>query len=380
MESTDMKVAIVHYWLVACRGGEKVVEELCRIFPHADVYTHVLNRENLFPHTASKTIRTTFINRLPYACRWYQYYLPLMPLALEQLDLRGYDLVISSESGPAKGVITGPDCLHICYCHTPMRYVWDMSHEYTASQGVLKRIMMAPLLHYLRMWDRLSADRVDYFIANSDNVRRRIQKHYRRDATVIHPPLDVGTFGKPEGRGDYYLLAGQLVPYKRADLAVRAFSGSGKRLVVIGEGEQFKELRDLAGPGVEVLGRQSDEDLRMHFRRCRALIFPGEEDFGMVPVEAMASGRPVIAYARGGALETVIEGKTGIFFNEQTENSLMDAVERFETMEKSYNSEAIRTHAATFDRERFQVEIRAFVEGRLESSRKKPAETLSGRG
>lgn len=374
-----MKVAIVHYWFVACRGGEKVVEELCRVFPHADVYTHVLNRERLLPHTASMAIRTTFINRLPYARHWYQYYLPLMPLALEQLDLRGYDLVISSESGPAKGVITGPDTLHICYCHTPMRYVWDMSHEYTSSQGALKRTIMAPLLLYLRMWDRLSADRVDYFIANSDNVRRRIQKHYRRDATVIHPPVDVDAFGKPEDLGDYYLLAGQLVSYKRADLAVRAFSGSGKRLVVIGEGEQLKELRAIAGSGVEVLGRQSDEELRMHYGRCRALIFPGEEDFGMVPVEAMASGRPVIAYARGGALETVVDGKTGVFFSEQTERSLMDAVERFEATEKKYNSEEIRKHAASFDRSRFQSEIRAFVKERFESFRLKPADTLSER-
>lgn len=356
-----MKVAIVHYWFVAQRGGERVVEELCRLFPQADLFTHVLDPSRLTPELARHAIRTTFVNALPRARRWYRYYLPLMPLALEQLDLRGYDLVISSESGPAKGVITDARTLHLCYCHTPMRYVWDMTHEYTAGSGPLKRALMAPALHYLRLWDRLGADRVDYFIANSANVARRIAKHYRRDSVVIHPPVDTGFFQISDQRDDFYLMVGQLVGYKRADLAVKAFSRLGRRLVVIGEGEEARTLRGLAGPNVEFLGWQPVDVVRDHYARCRALVFPGEEDFGLVPVEAMASGRPVIALGRGGALETVIDGRTGVFFSEQTEEALADAVHRFEAVEHSFDPEEIRRHACRFGTERFGREMRQFV-------------------
>ncbi len=364
-----MKIAIVHYWFVAQRGGEKVVEELCRLFPQADLFTHVLDPARLSPELATRSITTSFVNALPWAKRCYQYYLPLMPLALEQFDLRGYDLVISSESGPAKGVITDARTIHLCYCHTPMRYLWDMTHDYTAGSGPVKRALMAPALHYLRMWDRLSADRVDRFIANSANVARRIAKHYRRDSVVIHPPVDTEAFRIADQSDDFYLMVGQLVRYKRADLAVKAFTRMGRRLVILGEGEEMGALRKIAGPFVEFLGWQPFAAVRERYARCRALVFPGEEDFGLVPVEAMASGRPVIAYGRGGAVETVVDGRTGLFFSEQTVESLTDAVRRFEAMEHSFVPEDIRRHATRFGVERFGRAMRDLIEDVCASSR-----------
>ena len=318
-----MKVAIVHYWLVAMRGGEKVLAGLLNLFPNADLFTHVYDKQAVSDQISRRPVSTTFIQHLPFSKRIYQNYLPLMPIALEQLDLRSYDLVISSESGPAKGVLTYPGCLHICYCHTPMRYLWDMYHDYKKFSGPLKRLAMIPLIHYLRLWDTASAQRVDRFVANSKHVAKRIEKIYRRDASIIHPPLNVQDFFVSEEPDDFYLMVGQLVGYKRADLAIRAFNRMKKRLIVIGQGEQFKMLKKIAGPGIELMGLQPFSVVREHYSKCRALIFPGEEDFGIVPVEAMASGRPVIAYGRGGALETVVEGETGIFFNNQSEEDLI---------------------------------------------------------
>jgi glycosyltransferase involved in cell wall biosynthesis len=360
-----LKVAIVHYWLVNMRGGERVVEALCELYPDADIYTHVAEPEVLSETIRRHRMQETFIARLPGARRRYQKYLPLMPLALEQLDLRAYDLVISSECGPAKGVITTPRTLHVCYCHSPMRYVWDMYWDYL--KGVPRPLRPAArvLLHYVRRWDLASAFRVDHFLANSEFVARRVHKHYRRNADVIHPPVDVEAFGLADSIDDYYLLVGQLVPYKRADLAVRAFSRAGKRLVVVGDGEQLADLRRLAGPTVDVMGRQPVSVIREKYSRCRALVFPGEEDFGIVPLEAMASGRPVIAYGRGGALETVVEGRTGLFFHEQTEESLLAAVEKFEGIEDTFDPAAIRHHASAFDRNVFKAKFGARVEALL---------------
>ncbi len=361
-----MKVAIVHYWLVNMRGGERVVEALCELYPDADLYSHVVKTDTLSDGLLAHEIRTTFIGRLPGAARHYKKYLPLMPLALEQLDLRGYDLVISSECGPAKGVITTPNTLHVCYCHSPMRYVWDMYWDYLSGVAAPLRPLARVLLHYVRRWDAATALRVDHFFANSRYVARRIQKHYRRDAEVIHPPVDTASFTAYEPTEDYYLVLGQLVPYKRADLAVQAFTRMGKPLVVIGDGEQMKELRRSAGPTVSLLGRQPFSVIREKYARCRALIFPGEEDFGIVPVEAMASGRPVIAYGRGGARETVIEGKTGLFFGEQTVDSLIDAVERFERSEDTFDPGEIREWAERFDRRVFKAAIAARIDELLE--------------
>lgn len=360
-----MKVAIVHYWLVNMRGGEKVVEALGELFPQADIYTHVYDPSAISEALKRHTIKTTFIQRLPFATRHYQSYLPLMPLALEQLDLRGYDLVISSESGPAKGIIVAPETLHVCYCHTPMRYVWDMYHDYLAGTGALARFIIRPLIHYLRLWDLTTAARVDHFITNSAYVARRVRKHYRREAEVIHPPVDTEAFAPAAECGDFYLMVGQLVRYKRADIAVEAFRRMNKRLIVIGDGEQLPALERTAAPSVTLLGRQPFSVIRDHYARCKALIFPGEEDFGIVPVEAMASGRPVIAYGRGGAMETVVEGVTGLFFDQQTPESLIEAVERYEATESRLSSAAIVQHARRFAKDRFKARMREAIGGWL---------------
>jgi len=360
-----MRVAIVHYWLVSMRGGEKVVEALCRIFPEADIFTHVYDPEMISETIRKHTIIPTFINKLPRARRYYKHYLPLMPLALEQIDLRGYDLIISSESGPAKGIIPPADAVHICYCHSPMRYVWNMFHDYRERSGWLRRLVMPPLCHYLRIWDAAVALRVDRFIANSATVAARIEKYYRRDARVIHPPVQVDLFESvPAGEvEDYYLMAGELVPYKRPELAVEAFNALGLRLIVIGGGDMLAEIRKLGGPTVTVMGQQPFAVLRHHYARCRALIFPGEEDFGIVPVEVMASGRPVIAYGRGGATETVMPGVSGLFFKEQTAAAIEKAVHEFERMR--FDPAAIRAHANKFSAGRFVTELTAAVENAL---------------
>jgi glycosyltransferase involved in cell wall biosynthesis len=368
-----MKVAIVHYWLVGMRGGEKVVEAFCEMFPQADIFTHVY-----VPDTISGTIRQhkiipTFINSLPRAGRMYKSYLPLMPLALEQLDLRGYDLVISSESGPAKGIIPPADALHVCYCHSPMRYIWNMYHDYRAGAGPLARLMMPPISHYLRMWDVTAASRVDSFVANSQTVANRIRRYYGAEATVIHPPVDTTSFriALKSELEDYYLMAGELVAYKRPDLAVRAFNEMKLNLVVIGGGDMLTEVRRLAGPTIKVLGPQPFDVLRHHYARCRALIFPGEEDFGMVPVEAMASGRPVVAFGKGGAVETVADGSTGVFFHEQTVEAISSAVQRMATIDTV--PQEIAEHARRFGREQFFQKMRTHLDGLI--SRKQSRDT-----
>lgn len=356
------RVALVHYWLVGMRGGEKVLEALCEIFPEADIFTHVY-----VPDAVSETIRrhkvsTTFIASLPAAARLYKRYLPVMPLALEQLDLRGYDLIISSESGPAKGIIPPERAVHLCYCHSPMRYLWNMFHDYRAQSGRLTRLLMPPLSHYLRLWDAVSASRVDRFVANSATVARRIRRYYGRDAAVVWPPVDVDAFRPlPQAeRGDYMLMVGELVRYKRPDLAVAACNRMRAKLVVIGGGEMLGEIRRLAGPTVTVMGPRPFADLQHHYARCRALIFPGEEDFGIVPVEAMASGRPVIAYGSGGATETVVPGLTGLLFEEQSIDAIVDAVENFR--DSAFDPEAIAAHAQKFSRRRFIADMTAQVD------------------
>jgi glycosyltransferase involved in cell wall biosynthesis len=360
-----MRVAIVHYWLVSMRGGEKVLESLCRLFPEADIFTHVYD-----PDAVSETIRrhrisTTFINSLPFARRRYKQYLPLMPIALEQIDLRGYDLVISSESGPAKGIIPSAGAVHICYCHSPMRYIWNMFHDYRERAGFLTKLVMPPLAHYLRSWDAIASMRVDCFIANSQTVAARIASYYRREAIVIYPPVDVDIFDSVPVTEveDYYLMAGELVAYKRPDLAVDAFNASGRRLVVIGGGEMLTAIRKMAGPTVSVLGSQPFEVLRHHYARCRALIFPGEEDFGIVPVEVMASGRPVISYGRGGVTETVPEGVAGLFFEEQSPAAIERVIRKFERMR--FDSAAIKAQAEKFHVNKFNSEFVSVLERAL---------------
>jgi glycosyltransferase involved in cell wall biosynthesis len=367
-----MRVAIVHYWLVNMRGGEKVLEALCQLYPQADIFTHVFDPSAVSEIIRSRHVTTSFVNSLPRAKKFYRQYLPLMPLALEQLDLRGYDLIISSESGPAKGVIPPSEALHVCYCHSPMRYLWNMYHDYRAESGLLTRMLMPPLAHYLRNWDALAATRVDRFIANSATVAHRIERYYRREADIVHPPVaaDAFSIAPRDEQGDFYLMVGELAGYKRPDLAVETFNALGKKLIVIGGGPMLASLHKIAGPNVSVLGPQPFDVLQRHYARCRALIFPGEEDFGIVPLEAMASGRPVIAFRRGGATETVVDGLTGLFFDQQNVQSLSAAITRFEGAE--FSAERIRAHALKFGAERFAREMRDKIASYLDAHDARP--------
>jgi glycosyltransferase involved in cell wall biosynthesis len=358
-----MKVAIVHYWLVGMRGGEKVLECLCELFPDADIFTLVVDRDKLSPTLLKHRITTSFLQKIG-GRRFYQKMLPLMPQALESFDLSGYDLILSSEAGPAKGIIPPPDSVHICYCHSPMRYIWDLYPQYYRKSGWLARLAMALSSSWLRAWDVTTSARVDHFIANSAFVAKRIEKFYRRDATVIHPPVDVSRFEPSDAPEDYYLCAGQITPYKRIDVAIEACTRLNKRLIIIGSGAT-KEMKGQAGPTITFLDKVDDEAMARHFRNCRALIFPGLEDFGIVPLEVMASGRPVLAYRRGGAVETVVDGQTGLFFDEQTADSLIDAMTRFETSLDDFDPAVIRAHAQGWNRDIFKDRLQAFIAARL---------------
>jgi len=364
-----MRVAIIHYWLVNMRGGEKVIESLCHMFPEADIFTHVLDESILSDVLRQHTIKTTFINKLPFSKMLYQSYLPLMPRALESLDLTGYDIVISSESGPAKGVIVPPDALHLCYCHSPMRYLWDQYHIYRSEAGLASKIALSILGTRLRRWDVTSAARVDGFMANSHHVANRIKKYWRREANIVYPPVATEKFSPvPQHHlEDYYLWVGELAPYKRPDLLVKAFNQNGKKLIVIGGPEKTRQrLKKTANRNISFLGKMDFTAVRYHMSRCKALIFPGEEDFGIVPVETMASGRPVVAYGRGGALDTIIEGRTGVLFETQTVTSLNEAIERLETdLLPDLDVEFLVHHARQFSETNFHrgvAEMRAQLE------------------
>ena len=355
-----MKVALVHFWLVGMRGGERVLEALCKMYPQADIYTHVYDPLEISDTIKKHKIYTSFINKLPKAKTWYQNYLPLMPWALAQFDFSNYDLVISSESGPAKGILTPPDTAHICYCHSPMRYAWDMYAEYTRELSLPKRILAAPIMNYMRIWDAATANGPDAVVANSHFIAQRVKKCWGRDSKVVHPPVKVQDFilGAREKRKNFYLFFGELVPYKKADLAVRAFSqpNNKRELVVIGAGAQLKELKKIAGPNVTFLGRQPFSSVKEYLSCCKALIFPGLEDFGIVPVEALASGTPVIAYGRGGVLDTIKDGTSGIFFHKQTQEDLLEAVRRFELAENDFDPGALAEESKKFKEENFQTQ------------------------
>lgn len=352
------RVALVHYWLVGMRGGERVLEEMLRLYPEADIFTHVVNRERISDMLAARPITETSIARLPGARRHYQKYLSMMPRALEELDMSAYDLVLSSESGPAKGVIASPDATHLCYCHSPMRYIWDHYPAYRAGLGGLKRQYFSRLAHRLREWDVTSAARVDQFVANSRFIAGRIHRVWGREAKVVHPPVDLEKYHPEPARSrDYYLFVSELVAYKRADVAIDAFRGLDLPLKVVGKGAEFTNLSRNAPPNVEMLGRVDDTALAALYRGARALVFPAEEDFGIVPVEAMACGTPVIAYGRGGALDSVKDGVTGRFFEEQTATCLRDVVSEFDAERNAYDPAIIAAHAQGFGAARFRREL-----------------------
>lgn len=376
----DLRVAVVHHWLMGYNGGERVVSALLEMYPQADLFALVANEE-LLARFAPHRVTTSFLQRVPGSLRYHRHLLPLCPFALEQFDLRDYDLVISSESGPAKGVITPAGSFHVSYCHSPMRYIWDLYHEYTNGKDMkgLTRLIFKAVAHYMRVWDVASALRVDSFVANSNNTAARIRKHYRREAVVIHPPVDVASGYLADTIGDYYLTVGRLVDYKRIDLAVEACTRLQRPLRVVGAGPQYRRLREIAGACVEFLGELGDAELREQYAHCRALLFLGEEDFGIVPVEAHSFGRPVVAYGRGGALETVrgrFAGQEavdrscdGIFFAEQTTNSVADAILAFEANEHAFSPAEIARGAAPFSTERFKQEMADFIAIHIEEFR-----------
>jgi glycosyltransferase involved in cell wall biosynthesis len=360
-----MRVALVHYWLLSMRGGEKVLEALGDLYPDADIFTLVYDEKNISSKLKAHKIKTSFLQKIPGSIRHYQSLLPLMPYALENIDLTDYDLIISSESGPAKGIIPRPDALHVCYCHSPMRYLWDHYHLYRDNAGLAGKLAMPLMATRLRQWDVSTSVRVDQFVANSRHVANRIRKYYRRDAQIIHPPVAVDEFAPSKDIGDFYLCAGQLVKYKRVDLAVAAFTRMKKKLVVIGEGEELARLRSIAGPTITFMGHQPFSVLKDCMAACKALVFPGQEDFGIVPVEVMASGRPVIAFGSGGALDTVVDGWSGVLFNDQTVEGLVDAIDRYETQEARFIPAIIRNHARQFSETTFKSKISLLIEGEL---------------
>ena len=362
-----MKVAIVHDWFVVYAGAERVVEQLLELYPEADLFSTVdFLPDGKRDFIKNKKVHTTFIQHLPGARKHYRSYLPLMPLAIEQLDLSGYDLIISSSSCVAKGVITGPDQIHICMCYTPVRYAWDLQHQYLQEAGMtkgLKSWLARIILHYIRMWDLRTVNNVDHFIAISKYIERRIKKYYRRESTVIYPPVDVDKFELCEKKEDYYLTASRMVPYKKIKLIVEAFNEMpDKKLVVIGDGPEFAKTKDIAKENITMMGYQTYEVLKEKMQHARAFVFAAEEDFGITPLEAQACGTPVIAYGRGGALETIIDSQTGIFFAKQSVNSIVEAIKKFDQL-KTITAEKSRANAENFSVMQFRNKIHEYIDG-----------------
>jgi len=364
-----MKTALVHEWLVTMGGSEKVLEAIYEEYP-SPVYTLVADREALSESPlAEARIHTSFVQRLPFSVRRYRNYLGFFPRAVEAFDLSEYEVVISSSHCAAKGVLTRTDQLHICYCYSPMRYAWDLYHQYLREAGLqsgIRSCLARRVLHKVRTWDVVSANRVDYFVTISKYIADRIRHVYRREAEVIYPPVDVDRFELCSEKEDYYVTASRMVPYKMMGLIVRAFTRMpSRKLVVIGDGPELKSVKAAAGGNIEILGYQPFEVLKEHLQKARAFVFAAEEDFGILPLEAQACGTPVIAFGRGGALETVINEKSGIFFYEQNERSIVDAVERFEKIENRFKPDTVKKNADRFGRDRFKREFRESVEEKI---------------
>lgn len=369
-----MKVALVHDWLTGMRGGERCLEALCEIFPEAKIFTLVH-----IPGSVSSTIERhhiipSFLNSLPFVKRHYRYYLPLFPLAIQSFDFQEFDLIVSSSHCVAKGISVPKGTCHISYIHTPMRYIWDAHDQYFGEKACcsLEKLAMAVFRKRLQKWDVKSNTHVHAFVANSQNVAERIKHYYGREAIVVYPPVDWQELSTSECDEGFYLMVTAFVPYKRVDIAINIATRLKISLKIIGKGPEEKQLQKLAGPTVEFLGWKTDEDVREFYRKCTALLFPGEEDFGIVPLEAMASGKPVIAYGKGGVLETVIPinpkiqteqpfSPTGVFFYEQTENALSEAITLFESKRSMFRHQAIRTHVQCFDKQYFQEQIHQVI-------------------
>lgn len=375
-----MKTAIVHDWLVTYAGAERALEQILSLYPDADLYSLV---DFLPPgqrgFILNKGVKTSFIQSLPFARKKYRNYLPLMPLAIEQFDLSSYDLIISSSHAVAKGVLTHSRQLHVCYCYTPMRYAWDLHHQYLQESGLnrgLKGMVARMVLHYIRMWDYTTVNRVDHFVAISNYIAKRIKKLYDREATVIYPPVDVEDFVLHAGKDDYYLTASRMVPYKKVDLIVEAFSSMpDKKLVVIGDGPDLQKIKTKAGKNVELLGYQPIPVVKDYMQKARAFVYAAEEDFGIVTVESQACGTPVIAFGKGGTLETVIslrssdirrqepgEQPTGVYFSEQTVAALKNAIHLFEKNMDHFNAQSIRDNAVRFSTGKFRQEFSGYIE------------------
>jgi len=361
-----MKMCFVHDWLTTYGGAELVLKSLLEIWPGTPIYTLVYDRNgNCADIISSTEITGSFINKLPFAKRKHRSFLPLMPLAIEQFDLSEYDIILSDSHAVAKGVITGPDQLHLSYVFTPIRYAWDLQTQYLTHAGLtrgIKGFMAKSLLHYIRLWDMRTVSCVDHYACISNYIARRIWKLYKREAAVIYPPVELERFSVREDKDDFYLTISRLVPYKKVDLIVKAFANMpDKKLKVIGSGPELKALKKTATPNVELMGFQSNPAIEDALQRAKAFVYAAEEDFGIVPVEAQACGTPVIAYGKGGSLETVVQGKTGFFFPDQTPESLIRAVEAFEQHDK-LNCKDIRQHAEKFNKDRFKSEMHTFVE------------------
>jgi glycosyltransferase involved in cell wall biosynthesis len=379
-----MKIAIIHDWLTGMRGGEKCLEIFCRLYPEADLFTLLHIPGSVSPVIENRKIHTSFLQSLPFVEKKYRHFLPLMPWAIERMDLTGYDLILSSSHCVAKGVVPKKDALHISYCYTPMRYIWDQYEQYfnRTDSGILTSMAMRFIAPYLRRWDVRSSKRVDEFIAISRHVQKRIKKYYQRESAMIYPPVD-SEFYSPddEKKEDFFLIVSAFAPYKRLDLAVEAFTELGYPLVIIGEGQSASYLRSIAGPNIQFKGWLSNEEIRSHYARCRGFVFCGEEDFGITPLEAQCMGKPVIGFAKGGLLETVIPERqtwkaeteisekktsqpTGVFFYQQTPGALISAIRQFEQVESKFDPEAIRNHALQFGVNIFSDRIREFIEDR----------------
>jgi glycosyltransferase involved in cell wall biosynthesis len=361
------RTALVHDWLTGMRGGERCLEVLCELFPDAPVYTLLHVPGSVSPLIERRRIVTSFVQRFPHAVDGYRRYLPAFPLAARAFDLTGYDLVVSLSHCIAKSVRTPPGALHVCYCFTPMRYIWDLYDDYRAGAGLLTRAAMSAVAPALRRWDRRTGN-VHHFVAISRHIAERIRRVYARDADVIHPPVDVARFRRAAGVEDFYLVVSALVPYKRVDLAIGAANRLGRRLIVVGSGPEASRLAALAGPTVQLVGWRSDAEVADLYARCRALLFTAVEDFGIVPLEAAAAGRPTIALRRGGVLDTMVpldadggEPPTALFYDEQTVDALADAIGRFEHLADRFEPAALRARAQRFDRPRFRAEIGEYL-------------------